>query len=71
MLEKPHSSREFARRPNPQSFAIGMVKWSVGDCYIVNRPFHADGSLQINTDVKGTVGVGICISSAWAIVDDK
>ena len=25
-LEKPHSYREFARRPNPQSFAIGMVK---------------------------------------------
>ena len=71
MLEKPHSSRDFARRPNPQSFAIGMVKGSVGDCDVVNKLLHANGSLQINTDVKGTVGVGICISSARAVVDDK
>ena len=34
-----------------------------GDCYVVNGPFHADRSLQINADVTGTVGVGICTSS--------
>jgi hypothetical protein len=71
MLEKPHSSREFARRPKSQSFAIGMVEWSVRGCYVVNRPFHANGSLQINTDVKGTVGVRSSISSACTILDDK
>jgi hypothetical protein len=71
MLEKPHSCREFARRPNPQSFVIGGVARSVGDCYAVKRPFHANGSLQINTDVKGTVGVRSCISSACTILDDK
>ena len=71
MLEKPHSSREFARRPNPRSFAIGGVEWLVGDCYMVNKPFHANGSSQINIDVKGTIGVGVCISLACTILDDR
>ena len=71
MLEKPHSSREFARRPNPQSFAIGVVGRSLRDCYVVNRLFRANRSLQINNDVKGTVGVSICISLVRTILDDK
>ena len=71
MLEKPHSSREFARRLNRQSFLIKMVKGLVGDCYVDNRPLHANGSLQFNTDVKGTAGVGICTSLACTILDDR
>ena len=38
---------------------------------MVNRALHANGSLQINTDVKGTIGVGICISLARTILDDS